>query len=382
MQNLNRRTLFAALMFCLIYSHSTAQADDITSLVEEIGRGLPDGVELSIGLIDDGRATKLGYRIEGQRPVAVENADKIFEIGSVTKTFTAALIVKLAEEGKMPLSAPIQAYLPVQMARDSFEGHTITVEHLLMHTSGLSESPYTFTLPYLRAKLFSPKNPNRNFKARHYYKYLSKFELDYLPGEQWDYNNAAYGLLGEFAAMQYGLPWEEAVRQYLFEPLKMQHSYFRADKQNKDQFVTGITAKGKKARLWEMDLINPAGAIKSTLNDMLLYASAQLSPPSDSLAFLAAAHNPVGYQVKMPEGSIWHGNAMGLGWWHNLEGEGPHFIWHGGGTGGYSAFIGFSKERNRAVVVLANISGSHPLARAENRIPKPILLGQALIQRG
>ena len=129
-----------------------------------------------------------------------------------------------------------------------------------------------------------------------------------------------------------------------------------------------------------MDFINPAGVIKSTLNDMLKYAAAQLNPPTKELAFLQAAHDPMSYEIKMPEGKLWDGNSMGLGWWHNLEQEGKTFLWHGGASGGYTAFVGFSKEKNRAVVVLSNISSSHPDSRGENRIPKPMLLGQKLMR--
>ena len=341
---------------------------------------MPEGTEISIGILENGNAVKIGYRVENESLVSVENSDKLFEIGSITKTFTASLIMKFVEEQKIDLSDPIQNYLPVQMAQDSFEGHTITVRDLLTHTSGLSEGPPGFTLPYLKAQVFSPKNPNRNFKARHYYRYLKKFELDYIPGREWDYNNAGYGLLGEFIKEMDHSLWEEAVEEYILVPIKIEKTFFEINQSNKADFITGITAKGKKSKPWEMQLINPAGAIKSTVEDILLYAAAQLESPSSAVDFLQAAQATLDYQIRMPEDKLWKGNAMGTGWWHNLEDIQNTFIWHGGGTGGYTAFVGFSHEKDKAVVILSNISSSHPLARGENRIPKPMLLGQKIMR--
>ncbi|MEZ4983631.1 MAG: serine hydrolase [Saprospiraceae bacterium] len=93
-----------------------------------------------------------------------------------------------------------------------------------------------------------------------------------------------------------------------------------------------------------------------------------------------ATHDPLGFQIKMPEDKLWQGNAMGLGWWHNLEDANNTFIWHAGSSGGYTAFVGFSKSKKKAVVILSNISSSHPSARAESRIPIPILLGQKILR--
>ncbi|MEZ4955433.1 MAG: serine hydrolase domain-containing protein [Saprospiraceae bacterium] len=375
--------LFFVLSFfvvCSFLQNGIAQKSSILELVQQQMAALPEHTEFSIGIIENGEITKMGFRIENGGIIPVKNADAIFEIGSITKTFTASLIMQAVGKGVMSLDDPLQKYLPVQMAKDNYEGHFITLQHLLMHTSGLESIPASGNLPYLKAKIFSPKNPHQYFKAKHYYKYLKKFKLDYIPGKIWDYNNSAYGLLGQITADQNKTTWEKITQENLFDPLSMTDSYFTINKKNEVRFVQGISAKGKKAKAWEMDFINPAGVIKSTLNDMLKYAAAQLNPPTKELAFLQAAHDPMSYEIKMPEGKLWDGNSMGLGWWHNLEQEGKTFIWHGGASGGYTAFIGFSKEKNRAVVVLSNISSSHPDSRGENRIPKPMLLGQKLMR--
>ncbi|MCB0652748.1 MAG: beta-lactamase family protein [Saprospiraceae bacterium] len=368
------------LQLCLCSLAISAQSVELINLIKGETQDLPNGTELSIGVLENGKWVKVEYRLENDEFVEVKNDDKIFEIGSITKTFTASLIMKLLKEGKLALSDPIQKYLPIQMAQDSFEEKTITVQHLITHTSGLSSGPSSFTLPYLRALLFTPKNPNRNFKVKHYYRYLKKFELDYLPGKEWNYNNAGYGLLGEIISNVNGMSWEKSVQKNIFIPLGMRNSYFEIDKHNRDQLVVGITAKGKKSKPWEMKFINPAGAIKSTLNDMIIYASAQLNSSQENLNFFKLTQDPLNFSIKMPEDKLWKGNKMGLGWWHNLEDTQNTFMWHGGSSGGYTSFVGFSKLKGKAVVILSNISSSNPSARAENRIPKPILLGQKILR--
>jgi CubicO group peptidase (beta-lactamase class C family) len=379
-EKFNISKIVLILQLCLCSLTIFAQPIELIDLIKEKTQNLPNGTELSIGVFENGNWLKVGYRLENNQLVVVKNDDKIFEIGSITKTFTASLIMKLVKEGKLALSDPIQKYLPIQIAQDSFAGKTIILQDLITHTSGLSSGPSSFTLPYIKALLFTPKNPNRNFKAKHYYRYLKKFKLNYVPGKNWEYNNAGYGLLGEFISKKNGMSWEESVQKNIFIPLGMRNSYFEIDKHNKDQFIIGITAKGKKSKPWEMKFINPAGAIKSTLNDMIIYVSAQLNSSSESFNFLEETQNALNFQIKMPEDKLWKGNIMGLGWWHNLEDTQNTFIWHGGASGGYTAFVGFSKLKDKAVVILSNISSSNPSARAENRIPKPILLGQEILR--
>lgn len=373
------KVIFIVRLF-LISVTVSAQSAELIDLIKKETQNLPTGTELSIGVLENGNWAKIGYRLVDNEFIKTKNDDKLFEVGSITKTFTASLILKLVDEGKMKLSDPIQKYLPIQMAQDSFQNNTITVQHLITHTSGLSSGPSSFTLPYLKALIFTPKNPNRNFKAKQYYRYLKRFKLDYVPGQKWEYNNAGYGLLGEFVSNSNGISWEESVQENIFTPLGMLNSYFTIDKHNRDSFVIGITAKGKNSKPWEMNFINPAGAIKSTLNDMIIYTSAQLAITPQNFGFFEATHDPLDFQTKMPEDKLWKGNAMGLGWWHNLEDARNTFIWHGGASGGYTSFVGFSKSKEKAVVILSNISSSNPSARGENRIPIPMLIGQQILR--
>jgi CubicO group peptidase (beta-lactamase class C family) len=374
---MNRCSQVLFLLMLPVFSLFAQSAIDV--LAESYLQERPVGTEMSIGVIEADTIYRLGLRRTVTGVEYVDNQDAIFEIGSITKTFTAALIMQQVEQAKMALDQPIETYLPIAIPGNIHEQETVNVYHLLTHTSGLEKFPGSVSLPYLKGAIFSPKNPHRFVKARHYYRYLKKFSLDYTPGQSWDYNNSAYGLLGEMLAYQTNSPWEEVVQQNIFNPLGMKSSYFRVPKTELDRFIEGITIKGKRAKAWDMDFINPAGTIESTLNDMLRYASAQLKAPGEELSFLALTHDPLNYDIHMT-GKLWaEHQRMGLGWWHSVEQPEQPFAWHGGSTGGYTSFVGFSQERNRAVVVLSNLASSHPQGRADENIPAAIRLGHRLM---
>lgn len=370
---------FVSVALLFMAAMTTAQTDSITHLVSQYVQNRPVGTELSVGIIDKGEIRKLGVRKTESGVEVIDNSDGLFELGSVTKVFTAQLIMQLVHNGQLELDAPIEEYLPVAPLGNSYQGAHINTKHLLMHTSGLESGPSPLVLPYIKALLLSPKNPNRFIKAKHYYKYWSDFELDYTPGEQWVYNNAGYGLLGEILINHYQQSWAEILQAQLLQPLGMLRTYTRIPKEAAEKLVVGITNKGKRAKTWDMNFIDPAGTIKSNVDDMLRYMQAQLAPSTMGLPWLASAQEPMGYSIRMPEGKLWEQNSMGLGWWHNLEQAHLPFLWHGGSSGGYNAFIGIHPPTGKAVVVLGNLSSSHAQGRAEKRIPWAVRLGQTLM---
>lgn len=205
----------------------TAQSPGIRGAIDAFMAGLPDNAEVSIRLLHNGEEYQYEYAKANGAVLEKSHENAIFEIGSITKTFTATLLMEQVEKGEMELDDPIQQYLPVSMKQPTYEGHSITLKHLVTHTSGLSPAPGSFLWPYLKSKLFAPQNPYKYMKAKHYYRYLKGFKLDYIPGREWAYNNAAMALLGDLVARHQQSTWKELVREKLFEPLDMNDSYFR-----------------------------------------------------------------------------------------------------------------------------------------------------------
>ena len=365
----------SSLSVLVLFSLSLfAQSPGIEAAIGQFMAGLPDKAEVSIGLTHNGKTYRYGYSKAEGKVQTKKNENAIFEIGSITKTFTATLLMEQVENGSMQLDGAIQQYLPVSMKQPTYEGHSISLKHLATHTSGLNPSPGSFLGPFLKSKLFAPQNPYKYMKAKHYYRYLKGFKLNYVPGKKWVYNNAAIGLLGELVARQQQSTWETLVQEKLFEPLGMNNSYFRITKELKGRMVQGYNAKGKKAALWEMDFINPAGVIKSTLNDMMKWLAAQLAPPTAELKYLPATHREL--DIPMPL----EGHAMGIGWVHKIIDEDTRFLWHNGGTGGYHSFLGFDKGQGNGAVILTNISSSHPQMKNEAGKSKVDALGFELLR--
>ena len=361
------------MIFTLLYLYplTPIPCQDLLELVASQCKSMPIGTELSVGILMDGEVEKIGIHISDAGVLEVSNHNKLFEIGSITKTFTAALIAKHIGEGVLDISQPVNDFLPEDTETDP----AIRLRHLVTHTSGLDPSPSSFNIPYLRAMIWDPKNPNRYIKAKHYYKYLRKNSPKHPPGQTWEYNNAGYGLLGEITE-QVGKSWEEQVSEFIFTPLGMKSSYFEVSEEHLPLLVQGITAKDKKAKTWQMDLLDPAGVIKSTVDDMLKYLAAQMDPSGNDMSFLKITQDSLSYDVMIDNG-LWKGNYMGLGWWHDHT---KQYMWHAGATGGYTAFAGFSQKTKKAVVILSNISSRHPDSRDQDRVPLPIALGHNLMK--
>ncbi|MCB0564328.1 MAG: beta-lactamase family protein [Phaeodactylibacter sp.] len=342
--------------FLLATNFFQAQPLSTRAIIEEYIRTLPEQAEAAIGIIRPDTVYRLGFLIRDGETIPIDNSQDVFEIGSITKTFTGALALDQVMKGNMELEGPIANYLPKRDRINSEKAEQVTLKQLLTHTSGLSNGPASFILPYLRAQLFAADNPHRYIKWKHYRKYLRNEKLDSPPGEKWAYNNCGFSLLGHIVAEQEHTSWEELACRRLFKPLGMHHTYATGEGVPPGLLVQGYDEKGKPAGLWDMDFINPAGSIKSCLEDMLLWAGAHLQAPEGSL------FDVMKQRYDIPAG--WDDNFMGNAWIHRVKDTG-HIIWHGGATGAYRAFTAFDDSRKTGVVILTNFSSHHPNMKDE-----------------
>lgn len=370
------KNMIALSLGLFIYGISCAQefSGDIATQIKDVLRTMPDQFEISVGLYTKGTTQGYGFRFTDGEVVAQENTQHLFEIGSITKTFTATLLMQKVQEGTITLDSPIHTYLNINMKTSTFQGHYISFRHLVTHTSGLSNSAPQYLWPFLKAKMIWPQNPYKYIKAKHYDNYLKKFELTYVPGRTWSYNNSAFALLGHTIASLSNQTWESLVQEKILSPFDMTHTYIDVPEQKKGALITGHSAKGKKASLWDMDFINPAGVLKSNVNDMLKWIKINVS--STAPGFIQATHASA--DIDIPSGSR---NTMGIGWIHKTMDNGDTYLWHSGGTGGYHAFIAFTKAHQNGIVILTNFSGKHPAMRNEQDKNKIIQLGFEILTK-
>ncbi|HQR08921.1 MAG TPA: serine hydrolase [Gemmatales bacterium] len=304
---------------------------------------------LVIGVVD--RQGKKHFFTLGEKPGSLEKLDEntIFEIGSITKTMTAFLLADAIQRLEAKLDDPVQSYLPAGMVVPKRGNKEITVEDLATHTSGFPRSPVGLESKLLaNSKLMA--NPYGDFNEEDLKKSLANTKPKESAKPNVSYSNYGMGLLGYALTQKYKKSYEALLQERLFTPLGMKSSTTHVPEAGQARFVEGFAQDGKSSPHWEfLDTIGPAGAVRSTAADMLLYLEAAMgrtkkSPPA--LAFDVALAPQFEMNAKMQIGLAWiiaEINKKRI-WWHN------------GGTGGFSSFAGFSKSPAVGVIVLSNRS--------------------------
>ena len=315
-----------------------------------------------VGVIDESGSKVISYGKPGRDSSRELDGETVFEIGSVTKTFTACLLEKMVERGQLSLDDPAQKFLPKSVNVPSRNGKQITLRDLATHTSGFPRMPDNF----------SPKdktNPYADYSVQQMYDFLSDYTLPREIGSKYEYSNLGVGLLGHILSLKAGTNYETLVVKEICDPLKMNSTRVTLTSAMKNRLAVGHDKKWKPVHNWDLPTFVGAGALRSTANDMLKYLAANLglndSPLSKTMAKTHIAQRP----AENPKAEI------GLAW-HVSKNFGSELIWHNGATGGYHTFVGLDKEKHRGVVVLANSAsdidfiGRH-LLNSHFQLPSP-----------
>jgi CubicO group peptidase (beta-lactamase class C family) len=313
----------------------------------EVRRILADRVDLHrqtvgivAGVIDPAgrRVIACGHPDQGDaRPL---DGDTIFEIGSVTKIFTAVLLADMVRRGEVALDDPISRYLPAGVRAPQRNGRTITLVDLVTHTSGLPRLPANLSPA-------DPKDPYADYTAQKLEAFLSSYDLPRDPGARFEYSNLGDGLLGYLLARRAGTSYETLVRTRITGPLGMTSTTIVPLPEETRRLAKGHDARLQPVPAWHFDALAGCGALRSSANDMLTLLSAFLGQTTTALA-PAMALMPT---VRRPTGS-----AMGdisLGWFISKPGV-EEILWHNGGTYGYRSFLGLDPRTRTGVVVLSN----------------------------
>jgi serine-type D-Ala-D-Ala carboxypeptidase/endopeptidase len=267
-------------------------------------------------------------------------AETIFEIGSITKVFTALLLADMVERGEVKLDDPVAKFLPVTVTVPSRNGKQITLADLVTHTSGLPFIPSNVDTT-------SPDNPFANYTPTKLYEFLSSYVLAHDPGERYDYSNLSGGLLGTALALKAGMSYEELVRRRITEPLGLRDTTITLSDEQKRRIATGHDLGLHPVGLWDWNALQGAGAIRSTASDLLTFAAANLGLMDTPLN--AAMRRMRDF--RRPNGQRDQEQAMG---WQVFTRYAPEIVLHDGGTHGFRSCLAIQPTTGRAVVVLAN----------------------------
>ncbi len=299
-------------------------------------------VGLCVGILNNGKVSTYAYGTTIKGVTKLPNADTFFELGSITKTFTATLLAYYVNEGKVKLTDPISKYLPDSVAANP-ELKSITLQELSNHTSGLARMPDN-----LVNHASDPLNPYKDYTKQLLYTYLKTCKLESKPGEQYSYSNLGVGLLGSILESVSGKPFERMVTEVICKPLGMLSTDQFLNPLLAPRFAQVYNTNGSPTPAWDFDVLAACSALKSTLNDMLTYAKANLHPGNTQLSKAMTLTHQVTFNKDV---------KIGLGW-HIIIVNGVSYYFHNGGTYGSSSFIAFNPEKNIAVVVLSNSAES------------------------
>lgn len=370
MKQIVSRVLIATLLFSFVLLPARiarAQAGITDDEIREILRDRIDvakkSVGIVVGLVDDRGIRIVSYGKPNQNSDQLVNADSVFEIGSVTKVFTATLLADMVERGEVSLNDPISKYLPKSVKTPTRAGKEITLLDLATQTSGLPRMPGNFAPK-------DPQNPYADYSVEQMYAFISGYTLTRDIGAKYEYSNLGVGLLGHILALRSRTDYETLVRTRIGRPLKMDSTGIKLTPEMQARLAAGHNAVGRPLPNWDLPTLAGAGALRSTVNDMLKFVTANLGlKKSPLLTAMQKAHQSQ-HDTGVPDLEI------GLGW-HILKKFDTEIVWHNGGTGGYHSFIGFDQKKRKGVVVLSNstndiddigrhlLESQYPLAKFE-----------------
>lgn len=293
---------------------------------------------LSIGVLKDGKTFFYGYgeTAKGNKQIPDENT--IFEIGSLSKTFTAIILAEAAKSEKLKLDDPINKYLPDSIPKLQFDGVSITLKTLSNHSSGLPRMPSNFSIA-------DNTDPYKNYDNHNLFSFYKDFRPIRRPGEKYEYSNLAVGTLSVILENVYHESFESLFINTICQPLAMNDTREFLRKQDSARFAKGYSEDGNFNSPWNFQALAGAGAIRSTVADLIRYAKANLddAPPKLKEAM------QLSHSVTFKDSST----KVGLGW-HYIKPGSDEIIFHNGETGGYHSYLAINTKKNFALVILSN----------------------------
>ena len=357
------KRLFLISLLALMAASAAAQNTDnklvtpFDRYVDSIARDAyknKDYTGLMIGLVAPGHAKTYAYGETARGNNTLPDVKTVYEIGSITKTFTGLLLALQVQRGKIKPDDDVNKYLPDSVKIPSFEGVPVTMVSLSNHTSGLPRFD-----PVAEDPEFDSKAPYANFTENKLFSFLRTFQPSRKPGTKYGYTNIGTGLLGTLLARNARTTFAQLLQREIFLPLQLRDTRLDITPAMKSRLAQGYSAGGAPRDTWEFKALAGCGGIKSTMEDMIVYAKANMSTaPTILEKAMQLSHQPT-YRG--------NGNTVGMGW-HVIEGNRRTIVWHNGQTDGYYSMMYLEPATGKAVIVLSNVS-------------KPNSIGDLLIRK-
>ena len=315
-------------------THMDSLVDKVVSAYIQI----KGNVGVSAGVFYKGNSYFYNYGERKKDHNTLPTQHTLYDIGSITKTFTSTLLAIAVNQKKVTLETPITQYLPDSVAINPAL-KKITFKELANHTSGLPREPND-----MRRTMTDANQPYGNYGNKEMFSFLKHFKQVRQPGTQYEYSNLAVGLLGLLLEQIYHTSYQELIRSYITAPLKMNETIVTIDTLKYNNLAQGYDELLEPVPFFNLVSFRSAGAIKSSTSDLLTYAKAQWATPDSTLSKgLNLTH-----QVTFNNGSA----IVGLVW--NCSADNQKVIQHSGATGGYRSNVSVDLNKQIVVVVLTN----------------------------
>ncbi|MDM1292819.1 beta-lactamase family protein [Sphingobacterium sp. N143] len=295
---------------------------------------------LAIGVVKNGQVKTYFYGETAQGNQTTPTNTSIYEVGSLSKVFTAILLSNLVEQGTITLDQPIALFLPDTLKKNE-DLSKITFKMLANHTSGFPGLPDNLE----KTNAYNPNDPYKSYDKKMLYNYLSGFKNKKVPGEEYEYSDLGYAILGDIISDIYKKPYDQAVREIICKPLDMNNTFEVLDPKKKDTLKV-YNKDGQEVTPLSYHIFSSASGLKSTLEDLLKFTSAQFKMPQTALENAMA--NTRLFTFFLPPDT-----DIGLAWHMNLLDD-LTIYWHNGRTAGSSSYLALSPDKKSAVVVLSN----------------------------
>jgi D-alanyl-D-alanine-carboxypeptidase/D-alanyl-D-alanine-endopeptidase len=340
---MNRRTFILSSCASLLTLHR-AEAQTV-HLSDEAIRGIlrrridveRRATGMAVGIIERGGRRVIIYGKQGSGDARSIAANTLFEIGSVTKVFTALLLADMVYRKELQFDDPVDRYLPSGLRTPQRNGRAITLADLATHTSGL---------PFFPPLAGNPLEALAGYSVSDLRSWLAGLTLSRDPGAQWAYSNVGYCLLGLALATNAGTTYDALLNRRLIGPLKLEDTTLHPSGEATRRLAAGHDPKLAPVPPLDLGIFAPAGALRSTVDDLLSFISALL--PNSGSPLEMPAHLLL--SVRRPALAIGGEQALG---WDLVAGTEP-FVAKDGVTAGQAASIVLDASKQTGVAVLSN----------------------------
>ena len=342
-----KKLILLSILFAFTGKYGKAQSVD--SLIVKAAQTFLNGgprVGVSVGVIANGQTYSFSLGKTDKEKTKVPDHQTIYEIGSITKTFTSRLLAQAVIEKRAALTDDIRKYLKEEYPNLQYNGKPIQLIHLANLTSGLPDN-LPEKIPSLEhvhedSIVFELQKVHELYAKDQFMKDLHDVKLTRDPGASPSHSNTAAELLGFILENIYPMSYESLLQKYITKPLEMNSTFVTVPPSQKLRSAKGYNKKGIVMPRIPKDA-GSAGVLTSTLDDMLKYVNYNLKE-KDELVVLC--HKPSwGDPASF---------AIGLNWTTNVNFDGKRKVWASGGTFGFASYCILYPERGFAVVALSN----------------------------